>query len=111
MAKKSFVVSERVNPNMLVGDKVKFIDGSGFSFDEKYYWGKDIIGPYIVYSYPDVFESDAPVEYIPFIVIETGVKNRVLEGVVNTGYVQDIVLKAPNGAIVYSASAFVEKIN
>lgn len=105
MQKSSIELCRHIDTDIKVGDKVRFCDGSGFSI-------KDINDThYIVIAYPDIFDCDQIVKEIVFEVKEVGVENRIVSNGLNEwAYLQDIVLEAPNGTIVYSCSKFVSKI-
>jgi len=62
---------------------------------------------YIVFSYPELFGHDQKVREIEFEVISINETDRIT-GSFDTRYLQDLVLKAPNGQLVFNCSNFVK---
>lgn len=99
--KQSFIVKKFINPAIKVGDKVRIIDGSGFSIDN---FEKEA---YIILSYPELFGQNQKVKEIEFEVISINETDRIIS-TFDTCYLQDLVLKAPNGQLVFNCSSFVK---
>ena len=104
--KKTFNVDKLINTEILKGDYVKFIDGSGLSADEL------DTTLYIVYSYPELFGTITKIKDLVFEVLKTNIDNKIIKGV-DTFYLQDISLKlvnCDNIITVRTPSKFVKKI-
>ena len=102
-SKKTMQVSSYIDPKITVGAIVRLTDGSGLSIKEKNIY-KDF---YIVGSYPEEVGARTKLEDCACEVIETGVTDWVVAGVLNHCYIQDIVVKIGKAEF-RTCSAFVE---
>jgi len=100
--KKSYIIQKHINPTIKVGDKVRIFDGSGFSISD---YEEDA---YIVFPYPKLFGNDLEVKEMEFTVVSINETDRIIQGGGNNFLLQDLILKAPNGKIVFSSSSFVK---
>lgn len=94
MSKKiTHTIKEYIDPEIKVGDIVRVTDGSTLSTKDTSKYTEDL---YIVYDYPELTGSNLPIKELDAIVIETGVKDKVIVTSINFHvfiYKQDIVLQ------------------
>lgn len=87
----------------MVGSRVGLIDGSGLTCESI---DKDV---YIVFPYPELTGSEFALKELAFYVVEIGVANYAATSVVDTAYIQDIVVQY-DGCKFRTCSQFVKLI-
>jgi len=103
--KKTLTLSSHIDLKIKLNDKVRLIDGSGFT----HYDYNDDGELYIVLAYPKITKSEMKLKDLIFEVEEIGLKTNVCQGY-NCAYIQDIVISY-NGIKFRTCSRFVKNIN
>lgn len=85
--KKQFKIYELKPKSLLIGDKVRLIDGSSLTCEQN-----PVKEHYIIYSYEGV-GSNEPLKELDAEVIETNIEGLYCEGVMDTLFKQDIKIK------------------
>lgn len=102
MRKRSFKIKKYINPEIMVGDKVRLTDGSALTCNKL---EKDV---YIANSYPELGIRGRLKDY-DATVKEVGVTDRFCPGAFGSGYLQDIVISI-NGVDFRTTSSCVTKV-
>lgn len=96
-----------INPDIKEGDIVQLIDGSGLHHDKL----DDKL--FIVFSYPELFDSNEILKNLEFKVIKTNIKDRISTPVnhiyASFSFLLDIEIEN-NGVKLRTCSKFVTKI-
>lgn len=90
--KKTFTIRVYKDNNLKVGDKVRLVDGSGFTSIED-----NTREVYIVVAYPNLTGSDVVLKELVAEVTEINITDKVCKGVLDNVYLQDIVVKIGEG--------------
>ena len=101
--KKSLKLESYIDKTIMVGSRVGLIDGSGLTCESI---DKDV---YIVFPYPELTGSEFALKELAFYVVEIGVANYAATSVVDTAYIQDIVVEY-DGCKFRTCSQFVKLI-
>lgn len=103
MNKVQYTLKEfKYDGELKVGDKVRIYDGSALSIDGQ---TTDI---HVPFAYPELTGTDTILKEIECTVLEVGVKDKFVKGVLQYIYQQDVKLKVGN-AVAYTASGALVK--
>lgn len=103
--KKKITLTKHINPSIRVGDKVRMVDGSAFSYS-----GKQTESLLITQSYPELTGLNANIKNIDATVLAVNINNvATLSHVIDAAYITDIKLSIGVGEF-FTCSKFVEKV-
>ena len=102
--KKKITLKKHINPSIKVGDKVRMVDGSAFSYS-----GKQTESLFIVQSYPELTGLNAIIKDIDATVLAVNIDNVATLWRDSSAYITDIKLSIGNGEF-FTCSKFVEKV-
>lgn len=102
--KKKITLKKHINPSIKVGDKVRMVDGSAFSYS-----GKQTESLFITQSYPELTGLGANIEDIDATVLAVNINSVATLWGNSSAYITDIKLSIGNGEF-FTCSKFVEKV-
>lgn len=103
--KKKITLRKLINPSIKVGDKVRMVDDSAFSYS-----GKQTESLFITQSYPELTGLNANIKDIDATVLAVNINNvATLSHVIGAAYITDIKLSIGVGEF-FTCSKFVEKV-